>query len=92
LKVKEHRQKKIEEKIPYVMDHSDRDHIEFMESLKPIVEYELEVESEKELEDEESKDFKRIKGVKDLTRRDKAALVSAGIRGVLTKMGEHVDS
>ena len=62
-----------------------------MESLKPLIEYEEFGDDSEHSQEEEGKDFIKRKGARDLTRGDKAALVAAGIRGVLTKMGQHID-
>jgi len=76
------------------MDHSDKDHLSFIESLKPTLKYALTKEGdedsfdEEEREEEEDKDFILRKGAKNLSRADKAILVAAGIKGVLSKMGE----
>ena len=72
------------------MDHSDKDHLTFIESLKPTLKYALLKEGDDDSfdDEEEDRDFILRKGAKDLSRADKAILVAAGIKGVLTKMGE----
>ena len=73
---------------PYVLDHSDKEHIAYIESLKPIQKYDVqkeEGESDESDSDVDKKDFIFRKGAKNLSRRDKAALIAAGIKGILQK-------